>query len=92
MPKKVSGTPHRQPRKPKRRVPVQAEAPSAAPIREASVERPRAESPSRSYSGRVRAPAAPVVDYHYVIEDLKRVGVIAVAMFAVLGVLAVILN
>ena len=93
MPKKVSGTPHRQSRKPKRRVPVQAEAPSAAPISETPVERPRVESPSRSpYGGRVRALATPVVDYHNVLEDLKRVSIIAVAMFAILGILAVLLR
>ncbi|MDP2660140.1 MAG: hypothetical protein Q8R28_05385 [Dehalococcoidia bacterium] len=92
MPRKVSGNPNRQPRKPKRRGPAQAASQSSASIRQTPAERPRAENLARSYSGRGRAPAAPVVDYHYVVDDLRRVGVIAVAMFAVLGVLAVILH
>ncbi len=92
MPRKVSGNPNRQPRKPKRRGPAQTASPTSAPMRQALAERPRTEAIARSYAGRGRAPAAPVVDYHYVIDDLRRVGLIAVAMFAVLGILAVVLH
>lgn len=41
---------------------------------------------------KARAVAAPVVNYHYVVEDLKRIGLIALALFVVLGVLAVFLR
>ncbi len=92
MPRKVSGNPNRQPRKPKKRGPAQAASHGPASVRQPLAERPRAESLVRSYAGRGRAPAAPVVDYHYVVDDLRRVGLIAVAMFAILGVLAVILH
>ena len=92
MPRKVSGNPNRQPRKPKRRGPAQVAPQSPAAVRSTLAERPRAENLARSYAGRGRAPAAPVVDYHHVMDDLRRVGLIAVAMFAVLGVLAVILR
>ena len=92
MPRKVSGNPNRQPRKSKRRGPAQAGSQIPASVRQPLAERPRAEVLARSYAGRGRAPVAPVVDYHYVMDDLRRVGIIAVAMFAVLGVLAVILH
>ncbi len=73
-------------------MPVRETSASAVPVRQAPVERPRVETSARTYVGRVRALAAPVVDYHYVIDDLKRVGIIAVVMFAVLGLLAVLLH
>ncbi len=99
MPRKVSGTPSRPHRKPKKRAPARVVSPLAAAVRETAPERPKAaERPPRSEAslrpaaGRVRAAGAPVIDYHYVIEDLKRVGLIALAMFAVLGVLAVFLR
>jgi len=95
MPRKVSGTPSRPHRKPKKRVPTRVASPAspiATPVRAAPSERPRAEAPLRSAAGRARAAAAPVVDYHYVVEDLKRVGIIALGMFAVLGILAVFLR
>lgn len=94
MPKRVSGTPNRQPsRKPKKRAPAPRVASPAATPTVREVERPQqAESIRRPLSTRVRAAAAPVVDYHYVINDLKRVGLIALAMFVVLGLLAVFLH
>lgn len=101
MPKRVSGTPNRQPRKPRRRAPAASSTPSmplAEKARPVETERPKAATSTRSESAvarpgpRVRAQAAPVVDYHYVIEDLRRVGVLALAMFVVLGVLAVLLH
>lgn len=99
MPRKVSGTPSRPNRKPKKRAPARVVSPVVPSAREPAPERPRSEpSPRpatgslRPAAGRVRAAGAPVVDYHYVVEDLKRVGLIALAMFAVLVVLAVFLR
>lgn len=92
MPRKVSGTPSRPHRKPKKRAPARVVSPVAPPVREPGPQRPRAEAGPRPPTGRLRAAGAPVVDYHYVVEDLRRVGLIAVAMFVLLGVLAVFLR
>lgn len=92
MPRKVSGTPSRPHRKPKKRAPARVVSPVVPSAREPAPDRPRSEVSLRPAAGRVRAAGAPVIDYHYVIEDLKRVGLIALAMFAVLGVLAVFLR
>ncbi|MDP2728493.1 MAG: hypothetical protein Q8P59_13245, partial [Dehalococcoidia bacterium] len=87
-----SGAPNRQPKKPKKRAPTRVDSHFAASVRVASPERTRAESPLRPAPVRTRATAAPIVDYHYVIQDLKHVGFIALGMFVVLGVLAVFLH
>ncbi len=57
--------------------------------------------PRRPAATRAAAPAAPVApepaqpanlaeEYHYVITDLKRIGLLAAAMFALLVVLALV--
>ncbi|MDP2936999.1 MAG: hypothetical protein Q8O86_10980 [Dehalococcoidia bacterium] len=93
MPKRVSGTPNRPHKKPKKRAPGRVVAPAATPIRTAAPERQRVEMSSRPPAAvKARAAAAPVVNYHYVVEDLKRIGIIVLALFVVLGVLAVFLR
>jgi len=79
-------------RKGKVRPPRPRAAPQVPPVASAPARAPAARRPSPTAAD--RAPRAAKVDfsseYHYVVSDLKRLGLTALAMFAVMTALALI--